>query len=392
MKCSLLSAAGFAGVSIAVAKDIYVASYAGPVLRLSFTGNVDGSYTLREVGSTLECGSNPGWLELNQATGTLFCMNEAYTIANAGSVASLSKESLSVLDNITTDYGPAQSTFYAPNRLGLAHYAGGSVSVLDTSDPSNVVELQSFHYFMDKPGPNSTLQDKPYAHGIVADPTGKFVVVLDRGADALRTYSVGWDDRLAELGAHFTEPGNGPRHGVFVKGVSKTFFYVLGELTNSLHGFEVLYEGDGTLGFKQFYNDSAYQTGFGDASGIALPSEIAVAEGGKHLVLSTRDDGRSLYQGEASDTIVSYSVDFETGGLLLIGLTASGGLWPRTFAISKDGTLFAVANQYSVPGRLIVFLRDPETGIIDDQQPLATWTTDITLPDGQSISHVLWNE
>lgn len=392
MKHIFLFAMGLVGVSMAAAKVLYVASYAGPVSRLSFTDNVDGSYTLQEVSSTLECGSNPGWLGLDQATGTLFCMNEAYTIANAGSVASLSKESLSVLDNITTDYGPAQSTFYAPNRLGLAHYAGGSVSVLDTSDPSNLVELQSFHYFMDKPGPNSTLQDKPYEHGIVADPTGKFVVVMDRGADALRTYSIGWDDRLVELGAHFTEPGNGPRHGVFVEGTSKTFFYVLGELTNSLHGFEVLYEEDGTLGFRQFYNDSAYQTGFGDASGVALPSEIAIAEDGKHLVLSTRDDGRSLYQGEASDTIVSYSVDFETGSLSLIGLTASGGLWPRTFAISKDGTLFAVANQYSVPGRLIVFPRDPETGIINDQRPLATWTTDITLPDGQSISHVLWDE
>ncbi|KAI1374703.1 putative isomerase YbhE [Hypoxylon crocopeplum] len=392
MKRSLSFIVVLASTTIAAAKDIYVASYAGPVFRLAFTGNVDGSYSLKEVGSTLDCGYNPGWLELDQATGTLFCSNEAFTIPNSGSIASFSKESFSMIDNATADYGPAQSTFYAPNRLGLAHYAGGAVSVFDTSDPTNLVELQSFHYFMDKPGPNLTLQDKPYLHGIVADPTGKFVVALDRGADALRTYSVGWDDRLVELGAHFTEPGNGPRHGVFVKGTTKTFFYILGELTNSLHGFEVMYEEDGTLGFKQFYNDSAYQTGFGDASGVALPSEIALAEGGKHLVLSTRDDGRSSYQGESSDTIVSYTVDFDTGDLTLVGLTASGGLWPRTFAISRDGTLFAVADQYSVPGRLIVFERDPETGIIDDQLPLAAWTTDITLPDGQSISHILWDE
>jgi 6-phosphogluconolactonase (cycloisomerase 2 family) len=40
-----------------------------------------------------------------------------------------------------------------------------------------------------------------HPHGIVPDPTGKFVVALDRGADLLRTYSVGWDDRLVELGA-----------------------------------------------------------------------------------------------------------------------------------------------------------------------------------------------
>lgn len=380
---------GLANVCLVTGKDIYAASYAGPVFRLSFTDK-NGSYLLEEVDSTLDCGYNPGWLD--QAMGTLFCANEAYTIPNSGSLSSFSKDTFALLDNVTTDYGPAQSTFYAPNRLGLAHYAAGAVSVWDTSNSSNLVELQSFHYFMDAPGPNITLQDKPYPHGIVSDPTGKFVVVLDRGADALRTYSVGWDDRLIELGAHFTEPGNGPRHAVFVKGTHKTFFYVLGELTNSLHGFEVLYNKDGTLGFHQFYNNSAYQTGFGDASGHALPAEIAVAEGGKHIVLSTRNDGRSQYAGEPSDTIVSYSVDFRTGNLELVGLTASGGKWPRTFAISKDGRLIAIADQYSVPGRLIVFARDPKTGVIYDQEPLATWTTNITLPDGQSISHILWDE
>ncbi|KAI1412948.1 putative isomerase YbhE [Hypoxylon sp. FL1857] len=373
----------------AITKDIYVASYAGPVFRLALT-NENGSYSLREVERTLSCGNNPGWLEFGQEADTLFCSNEATIIPNGGSIASFDK-SLSIIKNVTTDYGPAQSTFYRPNRLGLAHYMGGAVSVFDTSDSSRMVELQSFHYFMDKPGPNPTLQDKPHPHGIVVDPSGNFVVVLDRGADALRTYSVGWDDRLVELGPYLTEPGNGPRHGVFVKGTSKTFFYFAGELTNSLHGFEVLYHNNGTLGFKQFYKNSTYQTWFGDYSGVVFPSEIALV-GGKHLVLSTRNDSRSVYQGEKSDTIVSYDVDLETGALRLIRLTASGGLWPQSFAVSKDGKLIAVGNQYSVPGRVIVFPRDPETGVIDDGKPLANWTTNITLPDGQSISHMIWDE
>ncbi|KAH6719335.1 Lactonase, 7-bladed beta-propeller-domain-containing protein [Leptodontidium sp. MPI-SDFR-AT-0119] len=371
---------GLANASLAAGKNIYAASYAGPVFRLTLT-DTDGSYSLEESDSTLDCGYNPGWLELDQVTGTLFCANEAYTIPNSGSLSSFSRDTFALLSNVATDYGPAQLTFYAPNRLGLVHYAGGAVSVWDTSNTSNLVELQSFHYFMDAPGPNITLQDKPYPHGIVSDPTGKFVVVLDRGADTLRTYSVGWDGRLIDLGAYFTEPGNGPRHAVFVKGTYKTFFLCARgahELATRLRSV--------------FYNDSAYQTGFGDASGHALPSEIAVAEGGTHIVLSTRNDGRSQYKGEPSDTIVSYSVDFETGDLKLVGLTASGGLWPRTFALSGDGRVIAIADQYSVPGRLIVFARDPKTGVIDDQEPLATWTTNITLPDGQSISHILWDE
>ncbi|KAL7626556.1 hypothetical protein AAE478_003328 [Parahypoxylon ruwenzoriense] len=392
MKCSLVSVLGFAGVSIAAAKDIYVASYAGPVFRLAFTSNDDGSYSLQETKSTLDCGSNPSWLEIDQATGTLFCLNAAFYAPNASSVASFSTEDFSVFDNITTDSFPVQSTFYAPNRLGIAYYVGGAVAVFDTSDPDNIVELQSFHYFMDEPGPDPENQDQPYPHGIIADPTGRFIVVLDRGADALRTYSVGWDNRLLELGAYLTEPGNGPRHGVFVRGTSKTFLYFLGELTNSLHGFEVLYRDDGTLGFKQFYNDSTYQTGFGDGAGAVLPAEIAVAEGGRHLVLSTRNDSRSAYQGEPSDTIASYAVDLETGHLALVGLTASGGSFPPTFSISADGSLLAVGNQNSVPGRVLVFARDPRTGVVDDRRALASWTTDVALPDGRSVSHVVWDE
>ncbi|KAH8895710.1 putative isomerase YbhE [Thozetella sp. PMI_491] len=400
------------GEGVVNATSLYVASYAGPVFHLAFTYYGDKSYALEEIGLTLDCGFNPAWLELDEASRTLYCANEAYasswppppkhlgmsanasqTLPESGSIAAFDKATLSSLDNLTTDYGPAQSLFFAPNRLGLAHYAGGAVSVLDTSNPSHLVELQSFHYTMAVSGPNVTLQDKPYPHGLAVDPTGKYVVVLDRGADALRLYTVGWDGRLEELGVYLTEPGNGPRHGVFIRGTERTFFYMLGELTNSLHGFEVLYSGDSRgINFRQFCNDLTYQTGFGDASEVALPSEIAVADGGRHLLVSVRNDSRQRYAGEASDTIATYAVELETGALKLVNLAASGGAWPRSFAITKDGRAIAVGNQYIVPGRLVVFARDPETGVIDDQQALATWTTDIALLDGQSISNVLWDE
>lgn len=238
--------------------------------------------------------------------------------------------------------------------------------------------------------PNSTFQNQPYLHDVFADPTGRFLVAIDRGTDLLRTYSVRWDSCLTELGVFKLEAGNGPRHGVFVKGIIRTFFYLLGELTNSLHGFEVLY-GNGGIEFRHFYNDSTFQTGFGDASGVATPSEIALAEG-SHLVLSVRNDGRQRHRGVESDTIVTYKIDLDSGGLKLIGMTASGGKWPRSFAISKDGTMIAVGNQYSQPGTLCIFERTPETGVIDDRKAIAEWTTLLALTDHGSISMVIWDE
>lgn len=74
--------------------------------------------------------------------------------------------------------------------------------------------------------------------------------------------------QIAEAGTISDLPrGSGPRHGVFVKGTIKTFFYVVTELTNNIFGYEVTYGTDKTISFVQVYasnthgNDSALPTG-----------------------------------------------------------------------------------------------------------------------------------
>lgn len=284
--------------------------------------------------------------------------------------------------------------------MALAHYAGAGLSVIDTSNTSGLIELQRFHYEHElQPEQYPPLQNQSYNHGTAVDPTGRFVVAFDRGADVIRKYRIGsWDNRLDELGPQPLDPSssaNGARHGVFVPGnAGKTFLYVLGELTASLFGFEVIYEdNDRDLQLQPIYKDSVFQDGFSDGLGleISIPSEIALAEN-NHLILSSRNDSRSMYQGEASDTLVTYEVDLDTGGLKLVQLAASGGKWPRSFSISADGTLIAVGNQYSIPGRMSIFSRDPLTGVISDDKALVTWTTSVALPDGGSWSMVLWDE
>lgn len=284
--------------------------------------------------------------------------------------------------------------------MALAHYAGAGLSVIDTSNTSKLIELQRFHYEHElQPGQYPPLQNQSYIHGTAVDPTGHFVVAFDRGADVIRKYRIGsWDNRLDELGPQPLDPSssaNGARHGVFVPGnAGKTFLYVLGELTASLFGFEVIYhDNDRDLQLQPIYKDSVFQDGFSDGLGleISIPSEIALAEN-NHLILSSRNHSRSVYQGEASDTLVTYEVDLDTGGLKLVQLAASGGKWPRSFSVSADGTLIAVGNQYSVPGRMSIFSRDPLTGVIRDDKALVTWTTSVALPDGGSWSMVLWDE
>lgn len=184
-------------------------------------------------------------------------------------------------------FGPAAGNIYAPNRMALAHYAGAGLSVINTSNTSYLVELQQFHYEHSlQSRQHPPLQNQSYNHGTAVDPTGRFVVAFDRGADVIRKYRVGiCDGRLDELGFQPLDPGsatNGARHGVFVNGnTGKTFLYVIGELTNSLFGFEVIYHDSvGDLEFKSIYKDSIFQTGYSDHLGldVSIPAEISLAE------------------------------------------------------------------------------------------------------------------
>ena len=304
-----------------------------------------------------------------------------------GSVSSFSLEQTppTILGNTSVIHGPVSSTIFAPNRLALAQYLGNSVSVVDISDPGNLVVTQSFTYTLDAPGPNPTRQDSPHPHQVLPDPTGKFIVVPDLGADLLRIYRVALNASLIELEPFSVTPGIGPRHGVFVQGCNKTYYYLNEELTNGLSGYEVTYLND-TLQFEQFYSDSAFQDGYGTGANVSFPAEIVSPEP-NHLVISVRNDSSSTYNGLPSDTLVSYQIDGATGDLKLLETTPSGGSYPRGFEPNANGTLVAVLNQFS--GSLLIYERDTSSGLMADT-PLASWSISEGTPSGGNLVSVVW--
>ncbi|KKY15941.1 putative extracellular aldonolactonase [Phaeomoniella chlamydospora] len=377
-----------ATAQVASGNTLFVANYANSVTQLSLTRS-GSTAKLETTGVTRDCGITPSWLELDKAGDNLFCINEAYTLEDAGSLSSFSLNSTPpvIRRNSSSDVGGVYSTIYAPNRIALAHYTGSAVSVFDTSNVSSLVEIQSFHYTLSNPGPNPSRQEAPHPHQILQDPTGQYLVAPDLGADLLRIYSVGWDDRLTELEPFQAISGSGPRHGAFLKTHGKTYYYLLGELSNSLTGYEVLYENN-TLTFAQIYSKSTFSTSYGDGSGSIFPAEIYSPEP-KHLTISLRNDSRSTFEDQPSDTLITYKIDPKTGNPSLLDTSPAGGSYPRAFSVNANGTLVAVTTQYS--GRLTIFERDPTTGLIC-HDALATWTTDEENDDGYSLVHVIWEE
>jgi 6-phosphogluconolactonase (cycloisomerase 2 family) len=136
---------------------------------------------------------------------------------------------------------------------------------------------------MSIPGPNTARQDAPHPHGVVVDPTGRFVVVPDLGADLVRIFYINPDTgHLEPTDPYVTAPGSGPRHGTFwtpkgsQKNTTEVYFYLVHELNNRLSGFRVSYTRCG-LHFSKFFEGSSFGNGTAPAGSKAAEIAISVS-------------------------------------------------------------------------------------------------------------------
>ena len=141
---------------------------------------------------------------------------------------------------------------------------------------------------MSAPGPNASRQDSPHPHGVTVDPTGRFVLVPDLGADLVRIFHINQvTGYLEPIDPYVAAPGSGPRHGTFwtPKGSRGTdqnvYFYLVHELSNLLSGFRVSYSERG-IHFSKFFEESSF--GNRTAPNGSKVAEIAISVG--HLLQS----------------------------------------------------------------------------------------------------------
>jgi 6-phosphogluconolactonase (cycloisomerase 2 family) len=169
----------------------------------------------------------------------------------------------------------------------LLYYSSGSSVTTYSVDP--VLGLfkreQTFTYQMAAPGPVTARQDAPHPHGVVVDPTGRFALVPDLGADIVRVFRVNPLTGLLEpIEPLIASPGSGPRHGVFwtPRGSnsksSDVYFYLVQELSNELSGFRVTYSSNG-ISFRKVYEGSTYGKNPSPAGSKAAEIAISVSLG-----------------------------------------------------------------------------------------------------------------
>ncbi|KAK4454344.1 Lactonase, 7-bladed beta-propeller-domain-containing protein [Podospora aff. communis PSN243] len=357
---------------------VHITSYAGSLTTLNLTlgsgSEITTQSSLQSITATAECGANPGWLSL--VGDILYCLDEAFGQPN-GTLASFRvapNGDLTLLNKASTIAGPVSAVVYGQGGRGLAiaDYQGSGINTFNIADPTRLTPIQSEVFRLARPGANPKRQEAPHPHQAILDPTGNFLVVPDLGADLIRIFALNqttlaYRTIQAPLAS---AAGSGPRHAAFVVGTSRTYFYVLNELDNTLVGYDVTYNSNSTLGFRQLFRTSTH----GDAStrpnGTTAAEILVSPENPPFLILSSRFE-RALTVPSfnstgsiPSDPLITFSVDTTTGLVAHRQTRAAGGVNPRHFSLNRAGTLVGVGLQND--GRAVVIQRDPGSGLLGD--------------------------
>jgi 6-phosphogluconolactonase len=236
----------------------------------------------------------------------------------------------------------------ASMTLVAANFGGGSTSSIGINGDGSLGPLVSTIQATGS-GPHRR-QAAPHAHGAIVDPSGRYALVADLGAD--RVFVYGFDRATRALsGDSGPEPrsfiapaGSGPRRIVF--GRDGRFAYLLNELAAELMALRWDAQ-QGRLSLVQSVS-------------ITSPG-YAGARSGAEVAASA--DGRFVYVADRSEhALVVYAVQRESGLLSLVQRLPSGGELPWTFAIHPSGRWLLVANERS--NRINVFSIDAASGLL----------------------------
>ncbi|MFL5551330.1 MAG: lactonase family protein [Gemmatimonadaceae bacterium] len=306
---------------------------------------------LRRTGS-VNAGANPSFLALHQNGRVLYAVNEIdkYNGKASGAVSAFAiATATGRLTRINREASEgAAPCFVSLDRSGrvvlVANYNGGNVALLPVKADGSLVPAAQVIQHVGS-GPKADRQSAPHAHCILTDPTNRFVLAADLGADRVFVYRLDIDGKSmlrVEGGDAVMRPGAGPRHLTFHPTLPIVF------VANELDSTVATLRFDAERGaLSQLDVRSTVPAGW---SGTNYPADVHVASSGRTLYVSNR----------GHNSIAVFSVAASTGALTLVQVISTEGDWPRNFTLDPTERWLLVANQKS--GSIVVFSRDEESG------------------------------
>ncbi|MFE9354542.1 lactonase family protein [Streptomyces olivaceoviridis] len=224
-----------------------------------------------------------------------------------------------------------------------ANYASGSVTVLPLAADGGPRTAGDVRHYTGS-GPDPARQSGPHAHQVLPDPSGRWVLGVDLGADKVWIFSLdAQEGRLVPNGETSLPPGTGPRHLAFHP--SGSHAYVLGELDPTV----TVCRWDAAAGVLEPVRTAPL---FPDGTDEAVsPSAPVVSPDGRHLWAAVR----------GTDTITVLALDATGEHAEPVASVPCGGRWPRDLVLHPSGTRLYAANERS--GDVTWLDLDPATGV-----------------------------
>lgn len=218
--------------------------------------------------------------------------------------------------------------------LVVANYGSGSIAVLPVAESGALADYVQCVAMPGRPGPHRTEQAMSHPHQVVFDPGGRFVLVPDKGHDAVAVFAFdGARGLLALASTAPSRPGAGPRHGAFHP--VRPIYWCLNELDSSITTFRWS-EARGTLEPVQ-----VVPTLPPDFFGASTAAAIVATPDGRHVFASNR----------GHDSVAGFAVDADTGRLEPTGWTRAPGRDPRFMALHA-GALYVASERDDVIARI----------------------------------------
>lgn len=293
---------------------LYVGSNDGMIRVFAFD---EGTYALTPAGSVMTAGSNPSFLAFTPDRKFLYAVDEGMSRVRPFAIDPQTGALSPLATVMSMGSGPAHvSVDRAGNLVMVANYGGGTIAIFPRAQDGTLQAASATRSF----GGNAQ------THEIVTDPTNAFVLVPNKGLDAVSVYALN-GTMLADIGT--TPAGDGARHIAFDP--AGTHAYVIDELGSTITAFS-FDPKSGALGNLQTISSLADGGVMGNTG-----AEIQVTPDGTHVLASNRGD----------DSIVSFAIDPQTGKLSTPVRVSTNGSTPRHFMIEETGRFLFVGNQTS---------------------------------------------
>lgn len=275
---------------------------------------------------------NPGYLALDPLRPVLYVAQPVTNVVSAFAIDDRSGELTLINSQPSGGDDPSHLAIDPTGKfLVAANYVAGTVEVLPVNSDGSLGAPTDLAATTGELGPHRTEQPGPHPHQCPFDPSGRFVVVPDKGLDRLFIFTIDQaKGKLVPADPPFTRTraGAGPRHIAFHPRLP--FAWVMNELDSTVAAYR--FGPTGALDAIQIV-PSLPSTFTGDNTGAA----IVVSPQAPFVYVSNR----------GHDSVAVFRIDEASGMLSPVGWESTKGSTPRFIGLTPTGTRLFAANQRS---------------------------------------------